>query len=98
FGNQDSIGIWSWTDVARRAGVRDTARFSACRGAVPADARVARDMAVGQMLHVAATPTIIVQGLLLPGAPTVETLDSLTRLVLAGRTLTAPSVAGASRK
>ncbi|HXT17233.1 MAG TPA: DsbA family protein [Gemmatimonadaceae bacterium] len=92
FGNQDSIGKWSWSTVARRAGVADTTAFEACRGDATsaAQARVERDVATGHALGMTGTPTVIVQGLKFPGAPSYAVLDSLTKLVLAGHALTAP--------
>jgi protein-disulfide isomerase len=79
FRSQDSIGLLTWGDFARRAGVPDTSRFAVCiRDSIPGR-RIRLDIAAGEQLGIRGTPTILVNGVMLTGAPTAPELDSLAR-------------------
>jgi len=66
---QDSLGVVSWTNLALRAGIVDTAAFSACLQTADTQARIDEDRAAARAVHAAATPTLLVNGLEYVGAP-----------------------------
>lgn len=66
-----------WGNVARQAGIRDTAEFKACIASDAANAAVARDMAMGAKLHITGTPTFLNRDAMMPGSVPVNMLDSL---------------------
>ena len=68
FAKRDSLGILSWQDYAKRAGVVDSATFANCLQSPVPKQRVAKDVAMGLLLGLSATPTIIVNGRLISGA------------------------------
>jgi protein-disulfide isomerase len=77
FAQQDSLGIAPWRSFAARAGVRDLTRFDQCLGSGRYAERVARDVAAGNRVRIEVTPTLIINGVLHPGALTTAQLDSL---------------------
>lgn len=80
FQEQQDIGRVPWTQLAARAGVRDTLRFREClqEGSV-AQERVTRDTAVGYQLGVRATPTFVLNGYVLLNTPAPERWDQLVK-------------------
>jgi protein-disulfide isomerase len=64
----------------------DAASFDACRTSGRLDPAVARDVALGQQLGVASTPTLFVDGVLVAGAQPYEVLAGIvTTRLMAGR-------------
>lgn len=87
FSAQGSIGRRPWARFAEAAGVPDTAAFAACLarpGRVPA---LDRDRAAGREVGVTGTPTVLINHILVQGAPTERALDLLVQRMLgaAGR-------------
>lgn len=80
FEEQRNIGRVPWTELATRAGVRDTLRFHECLqdGSV-AHERVARDTAVAYHVGVRVTPTFVVNGNMLLNRPVPERWDQLVK-------------------
>lgn len=76
YSRQESIGSTPWTSFAQMANIPDLPSFERCMrgGASPG---LARDRAAGGELGVNATPTLLVNGVVLRGAPTVEALEQL---------------------
>jgi NhaA family Na+:H+ antiporter len=77
FAQQDSIGHLAWRRFAESAGVPDLVRFERCVATLRLATRVVRDVAAGESAHIEVTPTLIVNGVLRPGAATQAQLDSL---------------------
>ena len=72
--NADSLGIRPWTELARVAGVSDTAGFSRCvRNTLP-NARIQAGVDLGMRLRVSGTPAYIIDGVLYDAAryPDIE--------------------------
>lgn len=82
FDHQDSIGVIPWVRFARLAGVRDSSTFAACLSSPRARARVRHDVALGDTLGVRGTPTVLVNGARLSGAPDRRTLDAVVQAAL----------------
>lgn len=82
FAKQDSIGIISWDEFARRAGVPDQREFRRCMASPSSASRVRNDIEAGDRLQVSGTPTVVVEGVRLSGTPSLGTLDSLLNVLL----------------
>jgi protein-disulfide isomerase len=80
---QDSLGIKSWGAFAREAGIADTVAIVRCTGETDVVPKISAGLAYGQKIGVTGTPTVLVNGWLLPSVPTEERLrsaiDSLQR-------------------
>ena len=79
FWHQDSLAALSWSRLADRAGVADTARFKTCLNDPAVRQRIATDVAVGKGLALSGTPAIIVGNELISGAAPVDTLERLIK-------------------
>jgi protein-disulfide isomerase len=77
FAQQDSFGSTPWRSFAARAGVRDLERFDRCLRSGRYAQRVAADVAAGKRVRLEVTPTLIINGVLHPGALTAAQLDSV---------------------
>lgn len=80
FSKQDSIGRLTWLELARRAGIPDLRRFEECSREGEPSKRIASDVAAGDRLGLYATPTVLLNGLLMSGVPSRATLDSLLKI------------------
>lgn len=74
---QDSLGLVGWSELAVRAGVRDSTRFLECLRDSGVDSVIARQKRLGNRAGVAATPTLVVEGWMYRSLPDDRTLDSL---------------------
>ncbi len=74
FQSADSLGLKTFEDFASDAGVPDISRFSACLVSDRTDSLIQQDIALGRRLPVQKTPTVIVDGQILPSTPTLEEL------------------------
>jgi protein-disulfide isomerase len=85
FDKQDSIGLKTWTSYASEAGIGDTTNFAACvHSAVPIS-RIEAGIAMAKRIKARGTPTLIVNGWKLAGAPREEELDRIVEALLAGK-------------
>jgi len=66
FREQDSLGLKSWESFALEAGVPDRGGFRACVDAETPLDRVKAGRAVGEAIEIKRTPTVFVNGWLLP--------------------------------
>ncbi len=80
FGAQDSIGVLPWEEFVARAGIEDTASFSACQSSELPAATLARDRKAADELGVSGTPVVLVNGIKVLGMPQRSVLDSLVSL------------------
>lgn len=82
FEKQDSLGKLSWTELATRVGIRDTARFVSCLSSVDSQTSIKADVAAARRLKIFVTPSLLINGVRWSGAPSSEELDSLITLQL----------------
>lgn len=79
YAKQDSLGRKSWDDFAHEAGVTDTSGLESCVESTQAIARVNAQKRFGEQINVRGTPTVAINGWLLPGPPTPAQIDSVLR-------------------
>lgn len=82
FARQDSIGLISWTQIARSAGVVDMAAFNKCLAEESTRAAVDSSRALADRLRIQATPTLMVNGWRIAGTSEAEitaVIESLPR-------------------
>jgi protein-disulfide isomerase len=77
FAQQDSLGAKPWARFAAEAGVADAAAFERCVRASRTMPNVDRDARLGATTRIEVTPTLVINGILRPGAITEAQLDSL---------------------
>jgi protein-disulfide isomerase len=79
FERRDSIGVVAWDRFAATAGVPDLAGFRECAAASGRVEALSRDSAAARKLRVSGTPTLLINGLRLVGAPPMDSLESYLR-------------------
>jgi protein-disulfide isomerase len=79
YAGQARIGVEEWTAFARTAGVPDMAAFTTCLEDEALDAVARRDMEAATRLQITATPTMLVNGRRIRGAPSEEQLEKMVR-------------------
>jgi protein-disulfide isomerase len=85
YAGQDSLGLATWQDYARRAGVSDTTAFGRCVRSPEVPGMVQAGLAEGRRLNVSGTPTVIVNGWRFSKPPTESVLDDAIRRLLQGK-------------
>ncbi len=83
FQNQPLIGKRPWIAFAELANIPDRGAFERCIQTRSLSALVDRDMTLASEIGIDGTPTIIVNGRMFNGAPSVESLDRLIAGMLA---------------
>jgi hypothetical protein len=86
FAKQDSIGLKSWRSLADEAGIGNPAEFERCRTANASFPRIEYGRALAERVGATGTPTILINGWMLPRTPSLAELRSGVRAVLAGLT------------
>lgn len=78
FANRQLLGVSEWRDIAKAAGVPDLEAFDHCRK-LPADSfpRIAAGKALGARIGVRGTPAVVLDGKLLPRAPSLSDLQGV---------------------
>jgi thiol-disulfide isomerase/thioredoxin len=84
FDGQDSIGLLPWTTFGKRALIRDSVAFARCITA-PVSAAIDSGKAIGARIGVRGTPTVLIEGWLLPRPPTAEQLSDYIRAFRRGK-------------
>lgn len=82
YAKQDSLGLKSFASFARDAGVPDSVAFGACNDGTAPVPVVQRDIAAAGALGGTGTPTLLVNDLMLPGAPDSTRFDQYVRRAL----------------
>jgi protein-disulfide isomerase len=82
---QDSLGLKSWGEYARDAGIADTAAVSKCARNPASVARIDAGIAFGKKIHLAFTPTVIVNGWRYSYTPGSDDLVGAIDSLAAGR-------------
>lgn len=85
FAFQDSLGVVPWVQIAKLAGVADTAAFTRCLTTGDLQVLALELRAFAAQSSVSATPTIIINGWQFPVPPTPEKLATLVDDIRAGR-------------
>jgi protein-disulfide isomerase len=81
---QDSLPLLAVSHVAARAGVEDSARFAGCLRDSTALRTVNDDLGMASELRGIGTPTVVLNGLLLRGVPTLPQLEEMIGVVRNG--------------
>lgn len=85
FEQQKSIGVISWKEFARSAGVGDLSAFDVCMGR-PTPDRVRAGLEIGRgPFDVKGTPTIVINGWKLSKPPAPGELEEIVQAVLRGK-------------
>lgn len=79
FDHQTELDGMKWTDAAAAVGVPDTSRFRGCLSAPETLAKLSADSAAAKRLAIDGTPLVLIDGLLIRGAPKAALLDSLLK-------------------
>lgn len=78
FEAQGTLGLVSWNELARKAGVRDLDRFDRCMTSEPTLKRVRSDLAIAKEAGMLGTPTVVFRGgRTYTGVPPKAILDSV---------------------
>jgi len=77
FLHQDSIGVRSWESIAHSVGISNIASFRGCMQSATAIAALREDSLAGVALGVNGTPTIIVNGWVFAGAPSMRQVEAV---------------------
>ena len=91
YARQDSLGILPLHDMAERAGVSDLAAFDRCNASAQQVPAIEMDIAAALNAGGHGTPTVVINGMRLPGLPDAARLE---QLLVAARS---PRNASASR-
>jgi protein-disulfide isomerase len=82
FEHHDSLGVESWSAIARKAGIADTLAFEKCLDAPTTMAALTNDSLDAERLRVTGTPTILINNWRMQASPTFSAVDSLVVEVL----------------
>jgi protein-disulfide isomerase len=85
FEHQDQFGLKPWSEFAAEAGVSDGAAFETCIKRTDPIPRVTEGKALGKLVDVQGTPTIVINGWKLGRPPTLDELDRMVKAILAGK-------------
>ncbi len=81
YAKQDSLGLKSFASFARDAGVADTIAFARCNAGATVPA-IETDVTAAKEVGGTGTPTLLVNDLMLPGAPDSARLEKLVNQAL----------------
>jgi protein-disulfide isomerase len=79
---QDSIGVLSWAEFGRRAGLADSSVLAACMQDSTIAARIAADELAARQLNATGTPVVLINQWKFQGAPPLRVVDSVVRSLL----------------
>jgi protein-disulfide isomerase len=85
YANQESIPSRPWSAFARRAGIRDTLRFSSCVRDTTPRPLVLSGLGVADQLAITGTPTVVLNGWRYFSPPSESELGQAIDKLLAGR-------------
>lgn len=80
--SQDSLGLKSWGSLARELSLADTARIAKCAVGTASYPNIDATLAYADRHAINGTPTLMVNGWLYRGLPTVTDLESLIEQLL----------------
>jgi protein-disulfide isomerase len=82
YAKQDSLGLKPFSGFAREAGVSDSAAFDRCNTTPGSVLAIDADVAAARVIGGHGTPTIVINGLMLAGAPDSLMLERLVNQAL----------------
>lgn len=82
FRRQREIGVQSWSEFAKEAGIDDVPAFVKCLTAEPVPSSIIADTAAMRLLNLIGTPTALVNNTRIDGNVPLATLDSLVQVAL----------------
>jgi protein-disulfide isomerase len=82
YAHPDSLGLLPFSDIATRSGVADLKRFQACIADTARVPAIEADMKAATALGGRGTPTLLINDVLLLGAPKTQELDSLVQAAI----------------
>lgn len=85
FEHQQQLGLVPWAKLAEEAGVADIGNFQSCLNGSESLQRVLQAKSIGEKIGIPSTPTIIVNGWMLPSLPSAENFDKIIDNVVDGR-------------
>lgn len=85
FEQQREFGRKTWGEFAIEAGVPDPPAFESCIQSTADVPRIINGTRLGRKLDVPGTPTVVVNGWMLPSPPSAEELERMVQAILAGR-------------
>jgi protein-disulfide isomerase len=85
FEQQDQFGLKPWSEFATEAGVPDSTAFETCIKRTDPIPRVTEGKALANQLDVRGTPTVVINGWKLGRPPTLDEMDHMIKLILAGK-------------
>jgi NhaA family Na+:H+ antiporter len=81
---QDSLGLKTWESFASEAGIADSTELATCAKDPRPVSRIDSGLALGDKFGIPGTPAVLVNGWLMPGAPTKRELKSTVGALLRG--------------
>ena len=85
FHDQQLLGVRSWTAYAEDAGIADTSAFQGCLKTIATSSpRIDLGLRLGNALSIPGTPTVLIDGWLLPQTPAPDELRRIVEALLAG--------------
>lgn len=98
FAAQDSLGQRPWAALAAEVNVPDLPTFSSCLENATTGQQIAADTLAGRKLGITGTPTIMINGWLFAGTPSLEQMGpTLSKLGLSARPRVTVSTRGDPR-
>lgn len=85
YDKQDSLGLKTWSSYAQEAGIPDTTGISLCARNPAPVARIRAGIALGNRIHIAGTPTVIVDGWRFSSPPNEEELTRVVKAIAKGQ-------------
>lgn len=88
FEKQQAFGADSWTDFAMQSGIVDISQFEACVNDTKPLERIEHSKKLADKFGVKGTPTVLVNGWMLPAPPSPENFDKIVQNTAEGRPAT----------
>lgn len=85
FENSGHFGSITWVEIAKLSGVPDILQFEACVIATETSKSIVEAKVLAEKIAVKGTPTLIVNGWMLPIPPSLEQFDQIVRNVTDGK-------------
>jgi protein-disulfide isomerase len=77
---QDSLGLLTFTELAKRANIPDSARFHRCVAETDSVPAISRDMSAGKVIEVPGTPAVLLNGQLSSqGPPPIDSIEAVLK-------------------
>jgi protein-disulfide isomerase len=84
YARQDSLGLKTYHDFGRDAGIPDLSAFDRCTTDTATVAAIVEDSRAAESLHANGTPTILINGMMIVGAPDTAMFEDQLKKAMAG--------------